>query len=390
MVCRKLSSAIVFFLITIIPFSIFSQQQKGYTIDGQIGGMGEGEKVSMWLSVGDGFNEDVVRDSSYVDKGIFHLSGIVPEGPRMYTLKFDKHPAKYCILVIDNNEQITITGSDIGKSPQQITNWLKVEGSPTNYAWNLFKNTWTIYLQSIGGINSELRRIRDSIGFLPFLIDGLMRSKRIINNGMLGLLLNTEEEWKPPFKNAIPWWLHEMEQVMPVHPSFLADVYNSLDEKAKNSFYGKILKEQVSLSVGQTFPEFNLPTVDGKLLALKSIIGKNKITVVQFWASNSYDVDKFQDELKMLHKKYRDKGLNIIGVCSDTSAKKWKIAMQDLPWHHVSDLKGKDGIVGRVYHEAGGKTPNTTNVLIDNKGKIVAWDVNGVELQWYLWRTFGE
>jgi hypothetical protein len=29
-------------------------------------------------------------------------------------------------------------------------------------------------------------------------------------------------------------------------------------------------------------------------------------------------------------------------------------------------------------------------VLLDNQGKIVAWDVSGAKLQYYLWKAFGE
>ncbi len=60
----------------------------------------------------------------------------------------------------------------------------------------------------------------------------------------------------------------------------------------------------------------------------------------------------------------------------------------DLPWYQVSDLKGPKGIVNNIYHEYGNPDyPNTTNVLLDEKGKIVAYDKTGVELQWYIARA---
>jgi hypothetical protein len=99
-------------------------------------------------------------------------------------------------------------------------------------------------------------------------------------------------------------------------------------------------------------------------------------------------VDEYHQELKNTYSKFKDKGLSIIGMYSDTSAKQWKIASADLPWENVSDLKGVNGIVENVYHEYGKlinqPIRNTTNVLIDSEGKIVAWDPTGGLLRYYL------
>ncbi len=59
-------------------------------------------------------------------------------------------------------------------------------------------------------------------------------------------------------------------------------------------------------------------------LALKDILSKGKLTIVQFWASNSYNIETIQSDLVALYNKYHNKGLNVVGVSSDTSANKWK------------------------------------------------------------------
>ncbi len=101
-------------------------------------------------------------------------------------------------------------------------------------------------------------------------------------------------------------------------------VYDKLSDHLKNSYYGKLLKEHLVLAQGQTFSEFTLPTPDGKTCSLRDILPKGKLTLVQFWASNSYNVGHFQEELLALYKKYNEKGLNVIGVSADTSVNKWK------------------------------------------------------------------
>ncbi len=71
----------------------------------------------------------------------------------------------------------------------------------------------------------------------------------------------------------------------------------------------------------------------------------------------------------------------MIGFSSDKYAELWKEAIQryQLPWYHVSDLKGKDGVVDKVYHEYGTDKyiRNTTNYLLDSTGKIIAYDPSG-------------
>jgi hypothetical protein len=59
------------------------------------------------------------------------------------------------------------------------------------------------------------------------------------------------------------------------------------------------------------------------------------------------------------------------------------------PWYDVINAGGK--LVEQLYNEYGGfRNERITNVLLDADGKIVAWDVKGPELQWYLWKIFGK
>ncbi len=77
----------------------------------------------------------------------------------------------------------------------------------------------------------------------------------------------------------------------------------------KNSYYGKFFKREDHTLVQAPLSQcLVLPTPDGKKIASKNVLAKNKLTIVQFWASNSYDVDRYQNELLLLYKKYHSKG----------------------------------------------------------------------------------
>jgi hypothetical protein len=58
----------------------------------------------------------------------------------------------------------------------------------------------------------------------------------------------------------------------------------------------------------------------------------------------------------------------------------------------IAEPKGwlEGSMINDVYNEGGHSIPNTTNILLDDKGKIIAWDVNGPELEWYLRKYLGD
>ena len=412
---RKVSFEIVFVRFTIMPFGSHAQQGKsyeipakidhssssprsrpndGYEIHGHVEGLKEGEKVTLGLYVE---GKVFPGDSAYVKNGEFHLKGAVVNGPRYYNLKFEHNPWKVVRLLIDNGEKLSIYSSkDVDKIPRDfIDNNIRIEGSKATASMRRFYPVLELYQQTNKRLDSDhyLKKMQDSIGFDPALIEGVLAARDQMNQSLYFMHLH-DPDTTYLSSAAIPY-LVRMSGLNSdgKHPAILKDIYDNLNERTRNTFYGKELEEVVRLCVGQPFPPFNLPTPEGKYVSLTDIIAKSKVTLVHFWATTSYQRGIFQDELRALYKKYHDKGLNIIGVSSDTTDYIWKgfVNAQQFPWYNVSDLKGAQGVVGKLYKEYG--TPgleNTTNVLIDATGKIIAWDAYGVEVQYYLWKAFGE
>jgi peroxiredoxin len=366
---------------------VVAQEKAGYQIRGEIKGLSDGEKVVMKL-FGAGW-DNTNRDSSYVKNGRFHLTGHVPNGPRMYWMTFSdmKHPGP-CILFIDNNQSITITGnsSDIDWSGN-ISPYLDIQGSSTHRDWLLLGSAVDLKEQLLHAIDKQLAKVKDSVGFDKKLVEGVM----LVRDKMLELYNSTVLK-RIPINSAIAFSLH-YQFLNGDHSSYITDAYNLLSSEQKESFYGKLLGKYARLSIGQQFPSFELPDPNGSLLSLKDIASKGKVCLVHFWAHNSYNIDRFQEELVAMYKRYHQKGLEIVGISADTNVNKWKggILGGELEWYQVSDLKGRNGIIESVYHEYGGnEMPNTTNVLLDSRGRIIAWDVYGVELQYLLNTILGE
>lgn len=165
-------------------------------------------------------------------------------------------------------------------------------------------------------------------------------------------------------------------------------VYNSLDEKLKNTKPGKSVKENIetlkkqekakkSIAIGMAAPNFKAPAPDGKMTSLKENLGK--VTLIDFWASWCKPCREENPKVVALYNEFHSKGLSIIGVSLDKDAQKWKdaIAKDKLTWTQVSNLKEFDDPIATQY--AISQIPTT--FLLDASGKIVAIDLRGDALK---------
>lgn len=382
----------LFSLIACLTGMVKGQDNKGFELTGRINGLAEGEKIKLEV-LDPGLQESFPADSAIVKNGEFKIQGAAPDGPRDYSFSFSKHQWGFQ-MVINNGEKITLSSDEnLGNFRGDIGSYIRVYGSAYFTAMAKLDNSFLLYRESVMNIKKRIMHFVDSAGFDPVRI-----------NEMFQCVKDADEAFGQEFFSALPnggqtdietkmaypiygWSVSEFSH----HAPFMVEGYNELTPEMKNSFYGKKLREYIKLCVGQPFPEFTLPTPEGKMLSLKEVTGKSKLTLIHFWGTDSYVKKPLQDELKILYPKYRDKGFNIIGFYTDPYENDWKelVKKEQYPWYNVSDLKGKYGMAAKVYNEyirPHQTIANTTNVLIDDQGKIVAWDLYGPELKWLLWK----
>ena len=140
--------------------------------------------------------------------------------------------------------------------------------------------------------------------------------------------------------------------------------------------------------IGKQFIDLEAADENGESHALSEYAGKGKWVLLDFWASWCGPCRAEMPNVKTAYRKYHDKGLEIVGFSFDEKKKAWLKAINDmnLTWIHLSDLKGWGSIAAEVYEIEG--IPD--NLLIDPKGKIVAHDLRGEELQQALAKYIGE
>ena len=141
-------------------------------------------------------------------------------------------------------------------------------------------------------------------------------------------------------------------------------------------------KDLKDIAVGKKCPEIALKDIKGKKVSLNSLTRNKKYVLLDFWASWS---EKYKDNvpnLLTIYKNYYKKGFDIYSVSLDKSETDWKKAIEDynMSWTNVCDLKMWESHAVEDYMVK--SVPY--NVLIDNKGMIVAQNLTMEQLNTLL------
>ncbi|MES2810325.1 MAG: TlpA disulfide reductase family protein [Bacteroidota bacterium] len=148
-------------------------------------------------------------------------------------------------------------------------------------------------------------------------------------------------------------------------------VFKTLKAELRATDMGIELAQRIlaatTTAIGLNAPAFTQNDVNGKPFSLASL--KGKYVLVEFWASWCSPCRAGNPNLVKQYNMYKDKGFEIISVSLDNVKKAWLDAIEKdgLPWLHVSDLKGWNNAVGRMY----GVRAVPASFLLDKEGKII-------------------
>ncbi len=158
------------------------------------------------------------------------------------------------------------------------------------------------------------------------------------------------------------------------------ELYKQFSNKNKNSEYGKKIAKYIELNkdpkVGEKYVDFKMTDSKGNTKKLSDL--KEKIVLLEFWASWCGSCRQENPNLVKTYKKFNSKGFEVFAVSLDEDKDSWLKAIEkdSLNWEHVSDLKGRGNEASLIY----GINGIPDSFLIDKNGIIIGRNLRGEEL----------
>ena len=132
------------------------------------------------------------------------------------------------------------------------------------------------------------------------------------------------------------------------------------------------------IDVGCKYVDIALPGIQGNIVRISDYVPKNKLTLVDFWASWCPPCRAEMPTVVKAYTEFHAKGFEVVGVSLDNNKDAWVKAIDQLkmPWPQMSDLKGWESEGAQKYNVRA----IPANVLVDQKGNILAKDLRGDDL----------
>jgi peroxiredoxin len=337
--------------------------QPGYQIKGTITGAGDTWAYLSKMEQGEYRDLDSVR----VRQGVFTLKGKVAE-PNVYQVRLRE--GKGGFLLVLENKVITVRGQ-AGKIEESA-----ITGSSLTDEYVAYQRKHSDPARKEMIANTlkaeELRARGDSAGAHQLLsLNGEIMEKQFLVASeyisahpeafqSLSLLRWGWNEFgletsKKMFLSLAPQWQkHTLAQ----------EVLAGIKER---EMYAEKAK------AGTPFADFRLPDANGKSVDLASLRGK--YVFIDFWASWCGPCRQENPHLVKTYQKFKGKPFEIVGISLDEKQEPWLKAIEkdNLPWVHLSDLKGWNNELTLHY----GIKWIPSSFLLDPEGKIIARDLRG-------------
>lgn len=338
-----------------------------------------------------GSSQGIIVDSSHISKeGGYTLKAEKKES-LIYGLRLDKND--YAVSYVINDVPKITLNIELNKLNNQYADKIEVKGSPASQAMKDFIAEYNNDLQKIYVLSRQADSLRNMSApdstITPLVIEWKSLADKVRNYTIasidkaidpalvifeLGYYQTTDRGFglEPLEIDQVSEIVNKLEARVPSHEG-VAAVKKNVDEQLMQRS-----KAMEAKWVGKPAPDFSLPDVNGKAVALSSF--KGKYVLVDFWASWCVPCRQENPNVVRAYNQFKNKNFTVLGVSLDRPGQKDKwldaIKADNLGWTHVSDLKYWESSIIPVYKFNG----IPYNVLVDPTGMVIGENLKGYGL----------
>ncbi len=358
------------FSIHIILLLVFSSQyvcsqtmKDHFILNGKLTGA---DNRIIYLSYYDDESQTGKTDSSRIKNGLFSFSGKL------------RQPA-VAFIALKKGEAFGLNAYNIFLEPSAMNLDLVLNKfSKAHMTGSGIQNDYEQIKEKKVKIKSSYPVLFDSSGYAHENLDSsLLKKVEIIYDSLDLVEYNYFDQHPTSYLTA---YLLQF-QARRLSQDSLAIFYNRLSDHLKNHVVTQNIRARLKNrkvgAVGTIAPKFHAKDTSGN--DFYSGIIKGKYILLDFWASWCVPCRENSPDLIELNKKYKDKGLRIVGVADDRDLNKWKEAIEKDKtnlWTHVlrganHELKIKGLTDVNDIHDKFNISMLPSYILIDTNGVII-------------------
>ncbi|MBP3789178.1 MAG: AhpC/TSA family protein [Prevotella sp.] len=342
-------------------------QQNSYKITGTVEGLDEGDTLFITSDLNTGIPSDtiIIKDGGFTKKGTADSASLTliyaPNNPETSAMFFTE-PGNITIHLGESATVTAIGGTKANEGLNELNTLAREYG-------NKMQELAANYFDPSISEESKLETMKQESDLQEELNSKVaaLAEKNIDNE--LGYFIVTgisDDNIFTPEKRR------ELIEKMPANYRERQAVKNIL----------KMMETIAQTAEGQTIPDFTMLTPENSDLSVMSEVKRNKLTILDFWASWCGPCRNEMPFMVELYKKYHEKGLGIVGISLDESKESWVNAIKELGilWPQMSDLGGWQSEGARLFQV--NSIPFI--VVVDQQGKILKKGLRGNDLEEFI------
>ena len=337
-------------------------QSTTYQVNGTIEGAADGDTLFLTSDLQTGIPSDTI----FVEDGKFHISG-------------EADSVRLCMIYSAKRNELN---APFFIEPGIISIQIKETPGASRVGGTKCNDEWQVLNDSVMSIGKEINRIAEHIygnTVTPEEQQKGMEQIDRLNQRFSNIVIKTCEK---NIRNEFGYFL------LTYYPDELIDIQSRsrliklLPEEMRKREQIRVMEQSLEASAktaeGATIPDFSRPAPDGTSLSIMSEVSQHRITIIDFWASWCGPCRQEIPSVIELYKKYKDKGLGIVGVSLDNDKDEWLTAIKQLnmAWPQMSDQNDWGNSVAKLFNIT--SIPHT--IVVDQQGKILRHGLRGEAL----------